>query len=71
MLVQDLMEKFAKLSEKEESKRSPDIENAGHEGSYSIDREDMRHPDEDGHVRMAQGWHNEAKNSCITDNLIR
>ena len=31
----------------------------------------MRHLEEDGHARMEQGWHNEAKNSCIIENLIR
>ena len=44
---------------------------AGQEGGYSSDQEDTRHPEEDGHARVAQGWYNKAKNSCITDNLIR
>ena len=50
--------------------RSPDIEDAGQEGRYSSDREDTRHPEEDGNARMAQRWHNKSKISFITENII-
>ena len=36
------------------SRRNPDIADSGQEGSYNSDREDMKHPEEDQHVRMAQ-----------------
>ena len=54
-----------------ESSISPDIENAGQKGSYSSNQEDTIHPEEDGHSRMSQGWHKQAKISYITVNLIR
>ena len=68
--ISDVLKEETK-AEGGESRISPDIENAGQEGSYIINQEDTIHPEEDGHSRMAQGWHKQAKSSYITVNLIR
>ena len=41
--------------------KSPDIEGAGQEESYSRYQEDTGHPEEDRHARVTHGCHNKAK----------
>ena len=71
VLIWDLMGQFGNLREKEYSLE--EVLTLGMQGKKEVTAviEKMRHTEEDGHAIMSQRWHNEAKNACITVNLIR